>query len=201
MRSKNVELMNGIRQYAGQFFIENRRSPSTSEIARHFGINKSTVYRYLMEMDDRGMLHYNGGDIVTDITRKVQTEFVSMPVVGAIPCGSPEEEEANVEEYVTLPRSMFGDGNFYILKASGDSMVDAGIESGSMVVIKSQSTADPGQIVAAICDNKSTLKRLLYDQNRKRLVLHPENAEKGYEDIVPDIFGIQGVAVYVMKPL
>lgn len=57
-------------------------------------------------------------------------------MVGAIPCGEPETEEENIVEYVILPVSLFGHGDFYILKADGDSMADAGIDNGDMVAIR-----------------------------------------------------------------
>ena len=100
-----------------------------------------------------------------------------------------------------LPRVLLGSGEFFILRASGDSMVDAGIDSGDLVVVRRQYKAQPGKIVAALVDNESTLKRLDYDADGERLVLYPENAEKNYPVIRSDKFSIQGVAVQVLKAL
>ena len=154
-----------------------------------------------MAMNAQGMLKYESGSVMSPIIQKVQTELVSMPIVGSIPCGSPSEEEENIEEYVSLPRAIFVKGDLYILRAAGDSMVDAGIYDGSLVVVRKQQEAKYGDIVVALCEHENTLKRLIYDAVTDRPVLDPENAERKYPDIVPGNFIIQGVAIYVMNPL
>lgn len=70
MRHKSEELMKQIMDYAEQFQLLNHRSPYTSEIADALGIVKSTVYKYLVAMNDRGMLSYRNGEIVTERTNK-----------------------------------------------------------------------------------------------------------------------------------
>ena len=201
MRSKNSKLMEKIRKYAEGYTRDNRRSPSTTDIALEFHISRSTAYRYLVEMDEIGMIRYENGEIITASTEKISKDLSSVPIVGSIPCGAPEEEEENVERYVSLPADLFGDGEQFILRASGDSMVDAGIEDGDLVFIERTENAEPGQIVAALCDNQSTLKRLKYDADSGRMVLHPENGRKQYKDIVSPHIAVQGVARYVLKPL
>ena len=71
MRHKSEELMKQIMDYAEQFQLLNHRSPYTSEIADALGIVKSTVYKYLVAMNDRGMLSYRNGEIVTERTNKI----------------------------------------------------------------------------------------------------------------------------------
>ena len=80
-------------------------------------------------------------------------------------------------------------------------MVDAGIDSGDLVVVRKQLEAKPGQIVAALVDGGSTLKRLGYDDEGERFVLYPENREKNYPPIEGKSMSIQGVAIRVMKEL
>ena len=65
----------------------------------------------------------------------MKTAYVSAPLVGSIRCGNPEDEEESIEEYVSLPVSMFGKGDFYILRAKGDSMVDAGIDKRTICLL------------------------------------------------------------------
>ena len=86
-----------------------------------------------------------------------------------------------------------------MLRADGDSMVDAGIDSGDLVVIRRQLDASPGQIVAALVDGGSTLKRLDYDSEAERFVLLPENKERGYPPIMGSNISIQGVAIRIIK--
>ena len=65
--------------------------------------------------------------IVTGAIEKCTTGYFSAPIVGSIRCGDPESEQEQVEEYVSLPESIFGKGGCYLLHAAGDSMTDAGI--------------------------------------------------------------------------
>ena len=86
------------------------------------------------------------------------------------------------------------------IAASGDSMIGVGINSGDLVLIKKQSTAEFGQIVVALVDNETTLKRLKKSKSTNEIYLHPENPD--YNDIYLDSdLVIQGVAVKVLKDL
>ena len=123
------------------------------------GISRATAYRYLVAMNESGMLFYDGKTILTKQAGKCSTGYCSAPVVGSIRCGDPELEEELVEEYVSLPTSIFGEGPFYILRAKGDSMVDAGIAEGDLIVIRRQESAEVGDTVVALDEeNENTLK-------------------------------------------
>lgn len=199
MRSKNVELMNQIKEFVESYYLKKYRSPSTAEIAKSLGVVKSTVYKYLIEMRERGMLSYDGKEIRTELTEKVMPNMNRAAVLGSVSCGVPRFAEENIEEYVSLPEALFGRGEFFILKAKGDSMIDAGIDDGDLVVIKQQSSAEDGQIVVALMDDEATLKRFYRDEKNKRIRLHPENESMG--DIFVDDCMIQGIAVKVIKDL
>ena len=201
MRSKSKELMDSIYKYVNQFCIAHSRTPSTAEISQALHVSKGTIHNYLKEMDERGMLFYQNGELRTSVTSQVNTDQVGIPIAGAIPCGTPEEEVENIEEYISMPRAVVGNGDFFILRASGDSMVDAGIDSGDLVVVRRQLEASPGQIVAALVDGGSTLKRLRYDEDADRYILCPENRRKNYPNIEGHDISIQGVAIRVLKEL
>ena len=206
MRSKSQQLMNEISAYVDQYYSERHTAPSVNEIAKGVGIAKTTSYRYLVAMNDLGMLSYDGPSrtIVTKMISKFSDSTVPAPVVGAIPCGTPEEEEENIQEYVSLPVSLFGKGEFYILKASGDSMVDAGIEDGDLVVIRKQQEASIGDLVVALDEsNANTLKKYGgIDAASHAAILLYQNQEK-YPDkriLVKELI-VQGVARHVIKAL
>ena len=199
MRSKSPELMKEICQYAEQYYLQNGISPSTTKIAEEVGVSRGTVYKYLVAMNDRGMIEYDGHVIQTDVTRKLNTETSQTAIVGSVPCGSPQYEEENIEEYISLPTAIFGKGDFYILHASGDSMVDAGIDDGDLVVIRKQNYADDGDIVVALVDNQNTLKTFYRNEQGRKIILHPEN--ESMDDIVVDNCYIQGIACHVIKAL
>lgn len=191
--------MNHIIEFAEQYYLENSSSPSVRVIADEFGIGVSTAYRYLLEMDERGLISYDGKRISNARIEKLSSNsgVIRAAVVGSIACGIPNLAEENIEEYVSLPRSMFGNGEFFILRANGESMIDAGIETGDLVVIRKQSCAEDGQIVVALVEDETTLKRLYRENGKVRL--HPENRDM--DDIIVDDCIIQGVAVKVIKDL
>ena len=204
MRIKNPEVMQAICSYVDRYYREKHTTPSTSEIAKGVGISKATSYRYLVAMNENGMLSYDGKSIITRQISKCTSDYFSAPVVGSIRCGDPELEEENVEEYVSLPKSIFGEGKFYILHARGDSMVDAGIEDGDMIVIRMQESAAVGDIVVALDENnENTLK--MYggiDGDTGDIILRYANEKKypGRRILVKQL-KVQGVAKHVIKSL
>lgn len=199
MRSKSIKLMEQIKAYVEEYFWDYSKSPSITQIAEAMEIARSTAYKYLVEMNQRGMISYDGKTITTDIIEKSNPKMIRVAVLGGISCGLPNFAEENIEEYVSLPESLFGSGEFYILRARGESMIDVGIEQGDLVVIRKQSVAEDGDIVVALVDEEATLKRFFRDDENKRIVLHPEN--KTMRDIYVTDCKIQGVAVNVIKDL
>ena len=144
-----------------------------------------------------GVLDYDGHRSVTTQKTRALMNMLYVPLLGAVSCGVPKFAEENIEEYVCLPESLFGRGEFFLLRAKGDSMTGAGIEDGDLVLIRQQSTAEYNQIVVALVDDEATLKR--FRPKADHVCLHPENNR--YEDIIVDSCLIQGVAVKVIKDL
>lgn len=199
MRSKNVELMKKIKDFAERFYLIHYQSPTITQIAEGVGIARSTAYKYLVEMDERGIIEYDGRNISTEIIEQSSPKFIRAAVLGSVSCGLPNFAEENIEEYLSLPESLFGKGEFYILKARGESMIEVGIDDGDLVVIREQDVAEEGDIVVALVDNEATLKRFYRDDENGCIVLHPEN--RSMKDIIVERCIIQGVAVKVIKDL
>ena len=205
MRSKSPELMERISIYIGDYYRQHHATPTTRQIAAAMGISPASGYNYLVEMNKRGMLTYENGEIRNlPKMNKTETGYFSAPLVGSIRCGNPETEEEMVEEYVSLPESIFGKGQFYLLRAKGDSMVDAGIEEGDLLVIQLQQGANEGDIVVALDpDGQNTLKRYGgFDEDSGFYLLEYMN-EKRYPNKVEEVksFVVQGVARHVIKTL
>ena len=95
-RSKSPELMSEIKKYIEDYYLQNRQSPSTTKIAEAVGIARGTAYKYLVEMAEKNMIEYDGQEIRTNVTRKYSGEQTQTPIVGSIPCGSPQYEEENI---------------------------------------------------------------------------------------------------------
>ena len=200
MRSKNAELFPMIESFINEYREQRHASPSVQEIADHIGVVKSTASRYLSTMREKGMIEYDGHrNIATRETIRTKAETVLVPILGCVSCGIPKFAEGNIEEYVRLPIALFGQGDFYILRANGDSMIDANIDHGDLVVVRQQDYAEEGQIVVALIEDEATLKRYYPEPERQRVRLHPENQK--LQDIYVDDCSIQGVAVKVLKDL
>ncbi len=200
MRSKNPELMFRIKEYIEDYFASNFSTPTVREIAGAMKIAVSSAHRYLVEMAEKKMIYYENGVLSTPKINRMTPEISPAAIVGSIPCGTPDEREEQVEEYLPLSVSFFGKGNFYALRASGDSMIEAGIASGDLVIIREQQTANIGDIVVALTDeNRNTLKRLCFATEQQSYYLHPEN--KKMEDIYVSGLRVQGVATHVIKAL
>ena len=96
-----------------------------------------------------------------------------VPIVGNVAAGSPILAEEYVEDQIPLPEVMLGDGEHFILRVHGDSMINAGIMDGDYVVVRQQNTAVNGEIIVALIDGNATVKRFYRENGRFRL--QPEN--------------------------
>ena len=197
MRSKDKTQMAAIEKFVSDYTDSNGISPTMQEVADGVGSSKATVQRYIAQLCEDGILDYSGYRTMT--STKTKAAAIRVPVLGTIACGIPKFAEENIEEYVRLPVALFGKGNFFILRAYGDSMIEAGIDNGDLVLIRQQNYADEGQIVVALMEDEATLKRFYPEPKKHRIRLHPENSRM--DDIYVDNCEIQGVAVKVLKDL
>ena len=135
-----------------------------------------------------------GGATTTEDGRSAP---VHVPVLGRIAAGGPILAEQAVEDVFPLPREIVGDGNLFLLRVVGDSMIEAAICDGDWVVVRQQPDADSGDIVAAMLDGEATVKRLRRRDGKIWLV--PHNA--AYEPIPGDEATILGRVVTVLRRL
>ena len=197
MRYKSPEMMEKIIKFVDEYYMIHQKSPSMAVIAEAVGLHRSNVQRYLKEMGEQGLLKYKAKNIVTTAIEKNSKPILTAHV-GSIRCGTPEFEEEDIDAYYTLPEALFGSGPLYILTAKGDSMIEAGIEEGDMVVVRKTQEAKNGDIVVALLNGENTLKRLKISSGK--FSLHPENSHM--EDIPvrdEDEFYIQGIATHIIK--
>ncbi|PRB67459.1 transcriptional repressor LexA [Arthrobacter sp. MYb213] len=132
---------------------------------------------------------------VIELSSSADTTMV--PLVGRIAAGGPILAEQTVEDVFSLPRQLVGHGELFMLKVSGDSMVDAAICDGDWVVVRRQQTAENGDIVAALLDEEATVKT--FRQRDGHTWLLPQNSR--YEPILGDAATVMGRVVSVMRSL
>ena len=134
---------------------------------------------------------------VTALRTETALDTAMVPLVGRIAAGGPILADQQIEDMVPLPRQLVGHGELFMLRVSGDSMVDAAICDGDWVVVRRQPTAENGDIVAALLDDEATVKT--FRQRDGHTWLLPQNTR--YEPIPGDHATIMGKVVSVMRSL
>jgi repressor LexA len=124
-------------------------------------------------------------------------DVTMVPLVGHIAAGGPITAEQAVEDVLALPRQLVGHGDLFMLRVRGDSMVDAAICDGDWVVVRRQSSADNGDVVAALLDDEATVKT--FRQRDGHTWLLPQNTR--YEPILGDHATVMGKVVSVLRSL
>ncbi|MFI5706920.1 transcriptional repressor LexA [Kribbella sp. NPDC051620] len=185
--------------------VKHGYSPSTRQIGEAVGLrSSSTVSRHLTSLEEKGFLSRSQSmsrpiDVrmfLQDTQAPTATDdSVSVPVVGDIAAGTPISAIEHLDDSLMLPRELTGRGTIFALRVRGDSMIDAAICDGDMVVIRQQSEAHSGQIVAAMIDEEATVK--VYRRRNGHVYLEPRNP--AYEVIDGDNATILGIVVSVLR--
>ena len=153
------------------------RPPTVREICRAFGYRSTGTARdHLLALETKGHLKKlpgkSRGLIPHNWPKILRAEFPPMPILGRVPAGGPLLAEENIEGTVDLTEEFAGQ-KVFALKVHGDSMIDAGICEGDLVVVRAQDHAEPGEIVVALVDGESTVKQLA--RHNGKLQLKPAN--------------------------
>jgi repressor LexA len=152
--------------------------PTVREIGEAVGLtSSSSVHAQLANLERKGLLHKDATKPRAMALSEPRPEGVVVPLVGRIAAGAPILAEENVEEYLTVPVGFANDAEHFALRVAGDSMIGAGIFDGDVVVVRSQGTAEEGDIVAALmpgpAEDEATVKR--WHRDGDRIILVPEN--------------------------
>jgi repressor LexA len=156
--------------------------PSVREIGRALGISSLRgVTGHLDGLERKGYIRRNSTARGIQVLKSpegislVDVPSIRLPLVGAIAAGSPILAEKNITDWVPVPRRLVRhQENAFLLRVQGDSMIDAHIIEGDLVIVKPQPTAQNGEIVAAILDDEATVKRYYREGDQVRL--EPANA-------------------------
>ena len=175
--------------------------PSVREIGEAVGLSSSsTVHNHLNQLERRGLIKRDPSksrtvQLVQDAEIDQQRRnAVSVPIVGNVAAGSPILAEQNIEDHVLLSSELAKDG-FFLLRVRGDSMVNAGILDGDLVLVRPQHEATNGTIVVALVDGDATVKR--FERSDGHVKLIAENP--AYEPIVTTNVNLVGVVRGVLR--
>ncbi|HEX3300471.1 MAG TPA: transcriptional repressor LexA [Actinomycetota bacterium] len=169
-----------ILDFIGETVRERGYPPTVREIGEAVGLtSSSSVHAQLANLEKKGLLHKDPTKprAMTLATDEARAAGTTVPVLGRIAAGAPVLATEQVEDYVAVPANFTSSGDHFALRVTGDSMIEAGIFDGDLVVVRSQEAADDGDIVAALLpgpgEDEATVKRLGHDGPRVMLI--PEN--------------------------
>ncbi len=172
--------------------------PSVREICTAVGLRStSSVHMHLTQLEKRGLIR-------RDATKPRALELLdsslsrgrSVPLVGKVTAGMPILAVENIEDYLIVPQDLVGqEKDMYALRVQGESMIDAGILDGDIVVVRSQEDAENGDIVVALIGEEATLKRIYYEDGHVRL--QPEN--RTMQPIIVERADVRGRLVALVR--
>ena len=166
------------------FIAENGYSPTAKEISEILHITQTSVFEQLERLEKKRYITRQKGAARTigildqpenekPAAKSSSVKLVKVPVIGTIAAGVPIFADENMEGEILVDESNIGKGRFFALRVRGDSMINAGINNGDLVIIKRQPLAENGDIIAALIDSDATLKRLSLSNGE--VFLLPEN--------------------------
>jgi repressor LexA len=171
--------------FIGKYSAKYGYPPTVRDIGKAVGLaSSSTVHAHLANLEKIGLLRRDPskpraielldravGNAVESVRAFVRPE--SLPLVGSVAAGQPVLAEENIEDYISVPEFAGGAEGQYLLRIRGDSMKNAGILEGDIVVVRPQETAREGEIVVALLGEEATVKRFFREADHIRL--QPEN--------------------------
>lgn len=153
--------------------------PAVREICEAVNLRStSSVHSHLETLEKNGYIRRDPTkpraiEICDDNFQMVRTEMVSLPVVGQVAAGTPILAEENIDSYFPVPAELVPQGESFVLKVKGDSMINVGIFSGDQIFVNACNTAHNGDAVVALIDDSATVKTFYKEDGHIRL--QPEN--------------------------
>jgi repressor LexA len=183
--------------------IEHGKSPTIREIREFLGVSSdNSVLKHLKALTDKGVIEKDdtprGIKLFDSVRNRLSSPSIKLPLLGFIPAGGPVMSEEYIQSWRGVStEDVANPEKSFLLEVTGDSMQDAGILEGDLLIVDSSVEPKIGDIVVALVDNQNTVKKLMKDSSGKHY-LKPEN--KNYSDIYPDHdLEIQGVVISLIR--
>lgn len=189
-------------KYIEKYQLKHGSSPTIREMRERFKVNSdNSILKHLKALEEKGCIQKDdtprGIKILDSVKRRLESETVKLPLLGYIPAGGPVLTEEYIDSWYDVgPDVAKKQEGFFLLKVIGDSMIDAGIFEGDIVIVDSNRTPRNTDIVVGLVDGMNTVKRYMVDNGTK--YLKAENPE--YSDIYPEHeLSIQGVVTGLLR--
>lgn len=199
-----TEKQEAVLKFIEEYQMAYGKSPTLREMREHFGVSSdNSILKHLKALEEKGHIQKDdtprGIQLLGSIKEKLTqaAESVKLPVLGFIPAGGQVMTEEYVNGYMTVGEELAkNSSDFFLLNVTGNSMIDAGIFEGDLVVVNSKKEPRDGDIVVALVDNGNTLKRFIRKDGK--VYLKAEN--KDYNDIYPENeLMVQGVVTALIR--
>jgi repressor LexA len=150
--------------------------PSVREICAAVGLKStSSVHAHLVQLEKKGLIRRDSTKPrAMEVLDSPLSRGKSIPLLGKVTAGTPIFAAENIEDYLVLPQYLLGRDEMFALRVQGESMIEAGILDGDVIVLRKQEDAENGDIVVALIGEEATVKRIFYEEDGVRL--QPENA-------------------------
>ena len=168
-----------ILEYIKEEILHKGYPPAVREICEAVHLRStSSVHAHLETLENKGYIRRDATkpraiEIVDDQFNLTRRELVNVPIVGQVAAGQPILAEENIEDYFPVPAGMMPNKESFMLKVKGESMINAGILDGDLILVQQQTTAENGDKVVALIDDSATVKTYYKEDGHYRL--QPEN--------------------------
>ncbi|MFC1616475.1 transcriptional repressor LexA [Patescibacteria group bacterium] len=198
-----TEKQEAVLKFIEEYQLAHGKSPTIREMKEHFNVSSdNSILKHLKGLQEKGFIEKDdtprGIKLLESVKGKlIDSVSVNLPLLGFIPAGGPVLTDEYIQSWVNVGEDIAqGSDGLFLLKVTGESMVDAGIYEGDLVIVDSNKTSKNGDVVVALIDNQNTLKRLIKEGGK--MYLKAEN--KDYADIYPvEELVIQGVVKSLIR--
>lgn len=201
MKKKELsDKLNSVYKFTSDYINDNGFPPSVREICSKLNIKSTaTAYSYIEKLRKKGLIDKSPmKKRALKLSRPVLSNQGQIPLIGTVRAGTPIFAVENLDGYYPLPPNFIGfKDDFFALRVSGDSMINAGIYDKDVIIVKKQNYAENGEIVVALVDDSATVKRFYLEKDK--IILHPENDEM--EDLIFDDAKILGIVKGLYRKL
>lgn len=190
-----------ILDYLELFIDSSGYSPSFEEIADHFGYSSlATVHEHLTNLEQKGLIrkNYNRSRSLELVPSEIGPVAVVLPLLGNVAAGLPIEA-IEEQESISVPHDMVRQGNNYVLRVQGTSMIDEQIRDGDYIIVNSRRAAENGEMVVALVGGESATVKKFYRESGGRIRLQPANPDMFPMFFHEDEVEIQGIVVGVIR--
>lgn len=200
-QGKITQKQQEILEYIKDTILRKGYPPSVREICEAVHLKStSSVHSHLETLERNNYIRRDPTkprtiEIIDDCFNLTRRELVNVPMVGTVAAGQPILAEQNIENYFPIPVELLPNGQTFMLRVKGESMINAGIFDGDQIIVKQQETARNGEIVVALIEDSATVKRFYKEKGYYRL--QPEN--DALEPIIVKEVQILGVVIGLVR--